>query len=175
MLLDLAPGADLQTAAHPTQGLFRWTGGSPLRRPSISRPSSDDPSKWRSFACSNSSAGTTGSGFGGAFRLITIPQLLSLWQISPAGNNPIEGSLCRFRYLDHYCDIQGRPASRASLSGLDSCVLAPQVDFRWNRVGADWAVGLTLGVTFNECFHGSSSLHRTQNHMHGLCQFRKDS
>ena len=45
-----------------------------------------------SFACSNTSAGTTGSGFAVIFRLILVPSLISLWQKPRRGNNFLSDS-----------------------------------------------------------------------------------
>jgi hypothetical protein len=89
------------------------------------------------------------------------------------GNNRL-GSL---RNLDDGSHIQTRVAAGAFLSGAHAGILAPQVDFGRNRMGADRAVGQSLGVVFNECFHDLSltSSDRTQKAEQGLYQIRKYS
>jgi len=85
--------------------------------------------------------------------------------------------LCRFRNLDHHRNIQGRPATRAPLSGHDPRELSLHHDDVGRHVmGADRAVSLARGSILNQCFHFRlPSLHRTLLYLHGLYQNRKDS
>ena len=136
------------------------------------------------LACSSISAGTTGSDFSCAFRLMRLQVLFSLCQMSRPETSAVI-SLDRravrpsssFGNLNHRGNVESRAAAGAFLAAGYTRVFSPQVDFGLNRMGADRAVGESRCVAFGELFHMLHPLpsHRTQNYEQGLCQIRKDS
>ena len=72
------------------------------------------------FACSSISAGTTVSGLGSSFRLISVQPIYTMAELAP-GNKPARswvksGGLSGFRYLYHRSHVQRRTAARALLA-----------------------------------------------------------
>ena len=74
---------------------------------------------------------------------------------------------------DH-CHVQGSPATRAALAGVDARAFGLDVNIRGNRVGAHRAVDLAhCMIYFYKCFHESLTLSDAQDLRNGCTKFVK--
>jgi hypothetical protein len=91
----------------------------------------------------------------------------------PPGKQPYSRDLRGFGNLDYRGDIQRGAAARTLLTGHHPRIFPAQINLGRNRVGADWTMGQSLSVTFNECFHLFLPLHsiRRKNLSTGCTKF----